>query len=415
MLPPKVVCEFTASDISWSPDGRFALLTRTDPKLTPDFVRKSILQPGSPPQAETSMMLVDVAKGTSQAIWDSKVAETSINEIAWISNSATVLFSVAGLKKDPQTGEDVSYMRLFSLATATGKVQQVFEGANGESIFLNVSPNSPRGLVKIFKYDPERKALNFRMVEWTDGRFGRSCQLTKEFLWCAINWTTDGSRPIFSKTVFDDQKKPHQEDYVLDFATGKTQKVVGIATYVAQVVTEGILTVEQGSMAVKTGDKTVAVDVAWLKSNVESKQQRALIAADATASISPKEDAVLTFQGGIVTLRQLVHIPKDAFEKALEVAERMKVMNQAKQAALGVIMFATDNDDQYPSCNGDWASQITPYVKDNSILNGFTYTFKGGNASDIESPAETEIGYSQGVGGRAVAYADGHVKWIPDP
>src|SRR5207237_1148307 len=37
-----------------------------------------------------------------------------------------------------------------------------------------------------------------------------------------------------------------------------------------------------------------------------------------------------------------------------------------------------------------------------------------GGAPAGESPAETVLGYASGTGGRAVVYADGHAKWIPD-
>jgi prepilin-type processing-associated H-X9-DG protein len=53
-------------------------------------------------------------------------------------------------------------------------------------------------------------------------------------------------------------------------------------------------------------------------------------------------------------------------------------------------------------------------VKNSSILEGFVYTFKGGKLSDVDKPAETVLGYIEGPGGRAVAYLDGHVKWVPN-
>ena len=89
-------------------------------------------------------------------------------------------------------------------------------------------------------------------------------------------------------------------------------------------------------------------------------------------------------------------------------------MSNAKQAALALIMFANDTDDTYPSQDVDLRGKLGPYLKDPSLLDKFTYTFAGGSANSIDRPAETQIGYVSGPGGRAVAYADGHVKWIPD-
>ena len=45
------------------------------------------------------------------------------------------------------------------------------------------------------------------------------------------------------------------------------------------------------------------------------------------------------------------------------------------------------------------------------LFNGFVYTYGGGALKDIDSPTTTETGYVNGPNGKAVIYADGHVKW----
>jgi prepilin-type processing-associated H-X9-DG protein len=113
-------------------------------------------------------------------------------------------------------------------------------------------------------------------------------------------------------------------------------------------------------------------------------------------------------------VRPLTSIPKELALKAMEAAERTKILSDAKQVALGLIMYSSDHDDTLPGNGGDWASLISPYLRNNSLMDGFVYTFAGGNLADVQDPAKTEIGYKSGPGGRAVAYADGHVRWIPD-
>lgn len=81
--------------------------------------------------------------------------------------------------------------------------------------------------------------------------------------------------------------------------------------------------------------------------------------------------------------------------------------------ALALIMYASDMDDVLPPT--DRLQDIMPYLKDQSILNGFVYDYSGErNMSKVENPGETVIGYMPGNGGRAVVYIDGHVKWVPD-
>ena len=78
-------------------------------------------------------------------------------------------------------------------------------------------------------------------------------------------------------------------------------------------------------------------------------------------------------------------------------------------------MYSNDYDDNYVSNAGNWQNQIEPYIKNMEMLDGFNLTFPGGSALSVENPAETVMGFLEGPGGRAVAYADGHVRWIPNP
>ena len=95
-------------------------------------------------------------------------------------------------------------------------------------------------------------------------------------------------------------------------------------------------------------------------------------------------------------------------------AAKRKAINDSKQAALALIMYASDMDDVLPGAEG-WENKVNPYALDSDMLKNFNYTYKGGNMGNISDPANTELGFTMGPGGRAVAYVDGHVKWIPNP
>lgn len=108
-------------------------------------------------------------------------------------------------------------------------------------------------------------------------------------------------------------------------------------------------------------------------------------------------------------------MPKELAMKALEAAEKARIISDAKQVATAMHIYAADYDDNLPSNNGDWMEALFPYTKNRQLFDGFVYTFGGGNLNDIKDPSTTELGYKEGPGGRAVAYADGHVRWIPNP
>lgn len=86
----------------------------------------------------------------------------------------------------------------------------------------------------------------------------------------------------------------------------------------------------------------------------------------------------------------------------------------AKQAALASLMYGADYDDVLPGAGQDIQDILAPYTKNADILKDFVYVFTGGDMSKVEKPAETVLGYIRHRGGRAVAYLDGHVVWIPD-
>lgn len=141
----------------------------------------------------------------------------------------------------------------------------------------------------------------------------------------------------------------------------------------------------------------------------------ALITAEAEyAELCPTKDGVLYITRGVALFRPILEVPKEMYLQAKAAAERAQAMSQAKQVALGLIMYSADHDDTLPSNAGNWQGDVAPYLKNDSLFSGFNYTFQGGDVTKIDRPAETELGYITVPGGRAVAYCDGHVRYIPD-
>ena len=133
------------------------------------------------------------------------------------------------------------------------------------------------------------------------------------------------------------------------------------------------------------------------------------------AEVSPDEKAVLFLEAGVAQVRMLTAIDKALWQSQREAAERMVAISNAKQCATAMMMYAADYDDVLPINGGDWKDSVYPYIKSSSIMRDFVYTYSGGNLGSADDPSTTELGYIDGPGGRAVAYLDGHVKWIPNP
>ena len=129
-------------------------------------------------------------------------------------------------------------------------------------------------------------------------------------------------------------------------------------------------------------------------------------------TISNKGKFVAYAKRGGVYICPFSVVDPEALEKVLANRARTKAMSQSKQVALAIIMYASDFDDKYPP-NSDWANLIDPYMRNRELSNGFNYALDGIDMTRIDSPAETIMGSVDTPWGRAIAYADGHVKWLP--
>ncbi|MBS1719266.1 MAG: hypothetical protein JST35_02340 [Armatimonadetes bacterium] len=130
-------------------------------------------------------------------------------------------------------------------------------------------------------------------------------------------------------------------------------------------------------------------------------------------AVSPKMNSVIYFQNGLPYVRPMVKVPLDQFKKMLFEGYKQEALRNSKQVGVALIIYSSDYDEMYPDGN-DLVTKVNPYIKNASVLSSFIYTFPGGDSSKIKDPAATELGYIPGPGGRAVVYADGHAKWIPD-
>jgi len=132
-----------------------------------------------------------------------------------------------------------------------------------------------------------------------------------------------------------------------------------------------------------------------------------------------------------------------ALASAKQKAFNIQCMNNVKQLNLGLIMYAGDNKDQFPS-GATWCDALTPYVKNNATFlcpqgkpalrchYAFNAKLAGKSTKDVQAPAETVLIFETDggwnlSGGReqlpakprhrgayAVGFADGHAEMVRD-
>jgi prepilin-type processing-associated H-X9-DG protein len=131
-----------------------------------------------------------------------------------------------------------------------------------------------------------------------------------------------------------------------------------------------------------------------------------------SAILSPKDNFVAYTVDYSLRIRPIAKVPPEVAKLIKDAMAKRETMQNAKQMGLAILMYSGDCDDLTPPKDG-LSDIIQPYLRMN--IPGFVYTLEGGkNLGEIANPAETEMGYINGPGGRAIVYVDGHVSWKPD-
>jgi hypothetical protein len=428
LMPPVVVGKGIQNTVSWSYDGEWLFMESVETKITPEalseFITKGAI--GKPPMtAESVISFFDAGKQTTSVVWRGKVDGSRISQVAWLPGGKAVLFVRDEVLLGDQ-GQPVTVQSIYAGQPGNKSVQRLMRLNESEFAFISshrfakggvIGVQDSSSLTKSIEAGVPLPAPTHWIATWVTDKAQLGSSFKVEGRLPSLFWGAPSAiGPFFQRRIVDpNTKRPSIETVQLNFQSGTAQPVGQFSIAKLDVDEQLAFKADFGSTAsaietTQTGKRSL-----WLISNLKSEHQYALVATDATRrELSPAGNAIYYETAGVGLVRPLASIPKDLALKALEAAERTKAMNDAKQAALALIMYASDYDDTFPSNAGDWAEAVNPYLKNREILDGFTYTYSGGPMSDIENPPETEIGFKIGPGGKAVAYADGHVKWIPD-
>lgn len=128
--------------------------------------------------------------------------------------------------------------------------------------------------------------------------------------------------------------------------------------------------------------------------------------------LSPSQKFVSMFSQGVLIVREIAWITGDNEEDFRQEVEKNRMIKQAKQLGIGLILYASDNDDFMP-LKKDWEEAVAPYLKDRTIVENASVLMFEKLLSTVEDPFGTPMATVDGKYGYVLIYVDSSVKWFP--
>lgn len=389
--PPRVAAREMVLESSWSPDGRHIAATR--------FVMPKLELMADPSSIALPNLVI--------SIFDSQSLETlEIGPYASVGQPPSIVWTTDPNLAIVAAQSDSFETSLQKVDLAAHKVTEFYRPKRAGFRGIYASPTQ-RLVVATYaepSEDPDEERATFEVLDLR-GRLLRTLQAERgERLDFSATWDAEGRR--FAAWVW----RPNNEgDRTLRYAVFDPME--GQLQYLNTTFETYRPKVEESRISLVRESAKYGTDV---YAEGPEKDGRHLIAPAADdVRFAPNGRAVSFTSLGALFVCEIIEMDRSVLEQQRLAAERTKLMSDAKQIALAMMMFTADNDDLLP--DADFQESIRTYLKDDSILSrNITFLLGGVAITEIESPAETVMAFIDGPGGRAVAYADGHVKWIPN-
>ncbi|HRF59867.1 MAG TPA: hypothetical protein PLH94_08145 [Fimbriimonadaceae bacterium] len=399
LLPPVAVAPSGVQQMLWSPNGMHLAIIRKETILNESTIRKLLDDPSS---VKTSTVISIWSARTQQSSEVKRLPLTHPRlEMCFLADSDALLITV----EPEQEGTGAQLLRY---SVGSRRLSTLFEWKSRRIDFLDVeaSPTIPIAVVMI-QGGGESTDAPFSNLHTVGATGGLSPAMPAHGL--VFQWSRDG-RSIALVTTNDTGREKVFFD-VTSFATRRydASDILTVPDPLAAAGLRSLFSVAGG------GRERGRVDVvAGHLAAVEPKEHAtALVAAEIDRTQfhpAPDLSAIAYVSEGVGLVRPIMKLTASELEGLLAAEERIALLSDAKQIATAVQMFQVDHDDRFPD-HDRFVEQVSPYLKNNDALSRFVYTFQGSMA-DITDPSKTPIGYIEGPGGRAVAYADGSARWI---
>ena len=417
MLPPELICGPKVMRMDWSQDGERLAVLRVFQKMSAAEVSSSYTAgPGALDEPETQISTWNTKTDKIAMPFRLKASEGSVENLNWVAGSSSLVVE-AQLTNQPS--EPASTIILIS---GTGQPKTVKVLNPDEYSQIVPSPTKPTVAFMLHTLPKRNGAGAVLSTAMPTLRFFGvdgvlSAPITAPSTNCQIRWSANGQLYLESYSRVQGSNKMRAQWYLVNRRSMTVESTDPPADLAKFIPIKAPIVVSD--LTAKTAVHKVGVEAPTVILTPESATGDAEFGVVTTdgkgGDLAPYETAVGFVSQGNAMVRPLAKVPLEAFRQAKLAALRTKLLTQAKQVGLALLMGCNDNGDNFPTNQGNWQAGLLQYSNDSNVFDGFNYTFGGGNASDIESPATTVLGYIDGPGGRAVVYTDGHAKWIPNP
>ena len=429
--PNRLVLSDDVSSVDFLPGDRYALITGTkSSKMTGEAQLKSMLDmtPKMPPSPWVKLwdLKSDLLREASPEIVKMLIQEEA--DIQFTSQPGVALLVSTKGPEPLRTSVEVRAVPT-ELETSIWKVNFIENSVtpiktfrSSGSVTVDASPNRPIFVVQTIKTNNPVDRMDLKStIEFTvfdlSGRATKTGSKTLPGFALIDEWTSTGENMVgVASRRRGPGLKPEQKTLVLNISTGMINETVETVAVYEKSEDKTDIELMVSSTAVQLGESKRAVYSLWVVGSKPSKDNQCLVSGgiDGGYWISPNTTQIAFVEHGKLFASEVVKVDLATLLKAKEAAERNIAMSNSKQVATGIIIYSSDYDDAFPLQNG-FEDSVMPYLKNREILNGFVYTYTGGPAASLKDPSSTEIGYVPAPGGRCVAYADGHVKFVKNP
>lgn len=398
LTAPQVVAGPTVLDAKWSPDGvRIAAIRRTQ-RFALDT-----------PIEETHLVLWSASK-QSHDVWGREMMLTAGPHLSWLTPEiCTVELKWTELVRGTDANGQVvitpvPHQGILWVDSAHDRVTPIDEQPEDH---LYISPGHPFAAL----LSPAQRQL---ILLKPDGSTLKRIPLPEKTTWRHYlpedRWSADGLHvQLYAEVPLDDKPGQTLREYDLNIQTGEL-KFGQVTAPPAPKAAQTGLHLTQSGQHITYGRRTQFLRPLWLENTEGGKQSAVLLTSDASSGkISPLGSSALYLSEGTAFVTPWRAVPKEPFVSNIKAV----VMSNAKQLGLGLIMYAEDYDESFPTPSDSLQNDLTPYLRNNDLYDGFNYTYGGGRLADITNPAQTELGTVDGPDGQAVIFADGHVRWFP--
>lgn len=389
IAPPQPVCAAEVKKMAWTADGSYLVVERRS--VDPNSEGGEILVWGRRSGKARTITLFDPRSVT-------------VDEIEPMGGTDRFVVQETDVVREGEARG--TYQRVTLISASSGTIVPiglVRQDANSSLITVLVSPTRPFGILE--RIDEKTKIWR---AFGPDGRLGAEVAVKRTD---GLTLDREGDPIQIERTDAVEGKLGKLQSRRIDLTSGKMGewKPWTYSRGEPQVGPYSVQTLTVGSLK---GVRAPGIVLSLLDGK---EDEGGVISTDGSNPVlSPKGEAIAYVDQGVGMVRALTRIDRKVYDAAVRQRQIAEMVGRAKQIGLGLLQYAADKKDVLPGQGVNLQSAIGPYLKDNSLLEGFNYTFAGGDESEIEEPATTEMGYISGPGGRAVIYADGHAKWVPD-